>query len=321
MTKWGSQKVAVFGDASASMQCAIEAGAIFSSMSSVCLDGELSFFRTNLVESPYPKPQTVEETLEVCQTIQADGSTCPGACLLPYLESKIWLNTIGLVTDEEENLGNIPDGELENMTWITITTEEGEALQVVQSDGFLFNHHLKNYMDTVNQNVQLVVVCIGSGNPTFRYNLTQQGIVPQIKTNDGKRPDLTKFDTLLGQIVSWKKTVLEERRKKSMHVMMMTTMTKMIMVRVAVVRFWLSTIGLDEDARDGIRYHVVEHQVLFYADNRLLGATDPDWLQTAPTELVAIFEWVGLKANPRKTKSMVCFPGRIRTSVSLAGYK
>ena len=35
---------------------------------------------------------------------------------------------------------------------------------------------------------------------------------------------------------------------------------------------------------------------------------DPAWLQGAFTALVAIFDWVGLMTNVRKTVSMVCHP-------------
>jgi hypothetical protein len=43
-------------------------------------------------------------------------------------------------------------------------------------------------------------------------------------------------------------------------------------------------------------------------------------LQEALTRLVALFERVGLKTNPNKTKAMTCIPGRIRTRLSDDSY-
>jgi hypothetical protein len=83
------KKVAVFGDASASMQNAIEAAAIFASMVSVCFDGELSFFRADLLASPYAKPSNVHEALQVCEQIRADGTTSLASALWPYYANNI----------------------------------------------------------------------------------------------------------------------------------------------------------------------------------------------------------------------------------------
>ena len=49
---------------------------------------------------------------------------------------------------------------------------------------------------------------------------------------------------------------------------------------------------------------------LFYADDRMVGASDPEWLQGAFSALVAIFDRVGLQTNVDKTVSMVCHPCR-----------
>jgi len=174
--KWKNRadaKVAVFGDASASMQCAIEAATIFASMVSECFDGELSFFNHDLVSSPHTKPSTVRETLEVCDTIRADGTTSLAAALWPYYEAKKSMDMIVLVTDEEEN----------------------EKYQ-----GHLFAELLAKYKEEVNQKVTLIVVCVGNGNNKFRQDLTDANIEYRVVYIDGSRPDLVKFDALLGQI-------------------------------------------------------------------------------------------------------------------------
>ena len=47
---------------------------------------------------------------------------------------------------------------------------------------------------------------------------------------------------------------------------------------------------------------------VFYADDGMVGATDPKWLQGAFSALVAIFDRVGLLTNVDKTVSMACQP-------------
>ena len=49
---------------------------------------------------------------------------------------------------------------------------------------------------------------------------------------------------------------------------------------------------------------------VFYADDRMVGATDPKWLQGAFSALVAIFDTVGLQTTVDKTVSMACQPCR-----------
>ena len=59
--------------------------------------------------------------------------------------------------------------------------------------------------------------------------------------------------------------------------------------------------------------------VAFYADDGVLSARCPEWLQESFTILVGLFEHVGLRTNAQKTKVMTCIPGRIRASVSFRG--
>ena len=166
-------KVAVLGDASSSMQSAIEAATIFASMVSVCLDGELSFFSSGLVKSPYEKPQTVDETLEVCKQIRANGCTSLAAALLPYYEKKKIVDVFVLVTDEEEN---------------------------TRASNMFFAEMLSLYKKNVNPSVRLIVVCVGKGYVPFRDSLAQYDIDYRVVYIDGARADLAKFDALLGQI-------------------------------------------------------------------------------------------------------------------------
>ena len=49
---------------------------------------------------------------------------------------------------------------------------------------------------------------------------------------------------------------------------------------------------------------------MLYADDGMVGALDPAWLQGAFSALVAIFDRVGLQTNVDKTVSMVYHPCR-----------
>ena len=71
----------------------------------------------------------------------------------------------------------------------------------------------------------------------------------------------------------------------------------------AVVRHWLEGLRKDNDTREaeGGEGHF---SAVFYADDGMVGATDPQWLQGAFSALVAIFDRVGLRTNVDKTVSM-----------------
>lgn len=168
-----SSKVAVFGDASSSMQLAIEASTVFASMVSSCFSAELSFFASGLIKSPHEKPSTVNETLNVCSKIRASGCTSLAAALWPYYSKKIVMDTFVLVTDEEEN---------------------------TSCNGFRFAPLLAEYKKHVNENVNLIVVRVGRGYPPFQSSLESHGINYRVVGIDSTRPDLAKFDALLGQL-------------------------------------------------------------------------------------------------------------------------
>ena len=76
----------------------------------------------------------------------------------------------------------------------------------------------------------------------------------------------------------------------------------------AVVLHWL-TIAVQEAERRGERGREGRHQAaLFYADDGMLALSDPQWLQWSFTQLVGLFDRVGLKTNCNKTVSMTCRP-------------
>ena len=76
-----------------------------------------------------------------------------------------------------------------------------------------------------------------------------------------------------------------------------------------VVRHWLEGLqeAKEEKEADGGEGHF---SAVFYADDGMVGATDPQWLQGAFSALVAIFDRVGLLTNVDKTVRMACQPCR-----------
>ena len=61
---------------------------------------------------------------------------------------------------------------------------------------------------------------------------------------------------------------------------------------------------------------------MFYANDGMVGASDPAWLQSAFSALVAIFDRVGLLTNVDKTVSMACQPCRAGSGNQTAeGYR
>ena len=78
------------------------------------------------------------------------------------------------------------------------------------------------------------------------------------------------------------------------------------MVVDAVVRHWLEGLKNakeEEGAKGGGHFLAV-----FYADDGMVGASDPKWLQGTFSALVAIFDRVGLQTNVDKTVSMAFHP-------------
>ena len=80
------------------------------------------------------------------------------------------------------------------------------------------------------------------------------------------------------------------------------------MVVDAVVRHWV-TIAVTEAEKRRERGREGRYQAaLFYTNDGMLASSDPQWLQWAFTQLVGLFDRVGLKTNSGKTVSMTCRP-------------
>jgi len=187
---WSEQRkgnIVVLGDASASMTSAIQAATIMATMISVCFGAELSFFNGDFLASPYPRPSTVEQTLQNCRTIRASGCTSLAAALWPYYAQKQKVDRIFLVSDEGENSA---------------------------CHGFNFAELLQQYKKEVHEHVELIIICVDSGERYFRDSLESRGISYKVVTIDGARPDLTKFDALLGQMALGASEAMDEEENE-----------------------------------------------------------------------------------------------------------
>ncbi len=54
--------------------------------------------------------------------------------------------------------------------------------------------------------------------------------------------------------------------------------------------------------------------IAFFVDDGLVAARCPEWLQSSFNILITLFEWIGLWMNAKKTKVMMCLPGKIRVA-------
>ena len=74
---------------------------------------------------------------------------------------------------------------------------------------------------------------------------------------------------------------------------------------------------LEEEAIDVL---MATFFMFFYVDDVYLALWDPEFFQRALTILAKLFARVGLKTNVKKTQTMICTPGRIRTQLPAASY-
>ncbi len=77
---------------------------------------------------------------------------------------------------------------------------------------------------------------------------------------------------------------------------------------------------IDEEATHGRFEEASREIVAFFFDDGLVGSRDPVWLQGALNILVTLFESIGLRTNPDKTKVMTCIPGNIHVAHTEEAY-
>ena len=187
-------KVAILGDASSSMQIAINTSNIIAStLCSVC-NAELRLFRSD--DELLTSPTSVNDVIEMSKKNIAHSATAPAASLWPYYKSKTRVDIFIIVTDEEENTSHTGQS-----TW---------SYNKQENKGFMFAPLFKKYLEEVNSEAKLVFV-----------SFTQPGVdgfmVTSIKEHipgfdekmlvfkmDTQRPDLSKLDKILTRLMEWK---------------------------------------------------------------------------------------------------------------------
>ena len=98
-------RIAVLGDASASMQTAINSATIIGAMMSAIFEAELVFFNNKAFKSKIPMPGTTSDVLAVTEEVRANCSTSPAAALYEFYKRKQKIDIFLCVTDEQENTG------------------------------------------------------------------------------------------------------------------------------------------------------------------------------------------------------------------------
>ncbi|KAJ3070831.1 hypothetical protein HDU98_006172 [Podochytrium sp. JEL0797] len=165
-------RVAVFGDCSSSMSVAVNTASIMASIFTARLNAHLTFFHDDVVTPPL-QPTTTTEVLQIAKVIKAERCTAPAACLWPYFAAKTPIDLFIIVTDEEEN---------------------------TSCHGYQFAPLFKEYLDTVNPHAKLFFVSFLSVRTEGQMvvELKKLGIHAKQFRFDASRPDLSKFDELLG---------------------------------------------------------------------------------------------------------------------------
>jgi len=100
----GGATVAVLGDSSGSMECAIKGASTLASLLSVALSAELMFF----AETSYPPwggcaPRSAAQVLDVIAHTRAEHATSMASALYPYVERAQRVDLFVLVSDEMDN--------------------------------------------------------------------------------------------------------------------------------------------------------------------------------------------------------------------------
>lgn len=165
--------VSVAGDASASMQVAIETATIIASLMTALIKADLVFFNHKPLRPPIV-PKTIDDVLSVATFVKANGATSPASALYPLYAKKEKNKFLIFVTDEEENS---------------------------PYKGMFFADLLKKYLDEVNPEAKVLFMSfIEQNDPGMMVTELKSKLkldCLQLKLSK-KRPDLTKLDSFLG---------------------------------------------------------------------------------------------------------------------------
>lgn len=167
--------VVVAGDASYSMDVAVRTATVIGAVISLLADdARLKFFHVSLFDPPI-QPQTIREVVHVAEHVRADNMTAPGCLIEPYLREKKVVRCFVIVTDEVENVKHGAEYFPELFAKYYREVYPAEVVFV-------------SFLENVNRKGRMVTALESMGFSPIQFRL------------EGRRPDLTKLDSLLGVI-------------------------------------------------------------------------------------------------------------------------
>lgn len=190
-----SKQVAVLGDASSSMQVAVESATIIGAVICSMLEGSLTFFNGGDFR-PQVQPRTVEDVLAVSDQVRARGSTAPAASLYPFLRDKKKVDVFVCVTDEEENTDYTGN-------WCGGYRGSAGAKLAQGADAKDFAGVFESYLMQVNPGAKVFFVSFlrGTEDPgQMMRSMEARGLAERCQQFRFHRshPDLSKLSNLLG---------------------------------------------------------------------------------------------------------------------------
>eukprot|EP01059_Diplonema_ambulator_P033719 TRINITY_DN7191_c0_g1_i1.p1 TRINITY_DN7191_c0_g1~~TRINITY_DN7191_c0_g1_i1.p1 ORF type:complete len:903 (+),score=374.26 TRINITY_DN7191_c0_g1_i1:53-2710(+) len=244
--------LAVLGDCSGSMHVAVRAGSIIVSLLTALGSADLLFFNHKAID-PLFVPTTIKDVLMLSHFTKADGATSPASALERLYLARNKVETLLLVSDEEEN----------------------EPSHIMQKS---FTQLMKKYMEDVNKDVKVVLVSFLPSKPDpedlrpaeqqlngqMYLDLVEAGITPLQVRIDGNRPDLTKVDFLLGRLSS------ESKGYEISAELLMLMMSWVPLATVAELLTSLKALGNE------FVYHLVSTAVKTFVGLEPCGEKKPD---------------------------------------------
>ncbi len=193
--------VVVLGDASSSMQVAINTSSIITLLLCSLADAELHLFKDEDIPVEKP-PRSVADAVSFAKKMTASNSTSPAASLLPYYKAKKVIKTFIIVTDEEENTDYAG-----NTVWESI--QEGEKM---------FAKLYKRYCSEIHP-AQLIFISFTEPNRDGEMITALKKVIGDSTVSefvhvykfDKRNPDLTKLDYVLEKLAK----PVEEKGEKA----------------------------------------------------------------------------------------------------------
>lgn len=192
--------IVVLGDASSSMQVAVNTSSIITSLLCSLAKAELHLFRQG--DEPIDNPPTdVESAVAFAKRMRASGSTSPASSLAYYYDRKQVVKTFVVVTDEEENTSSKGKSQ-----WGASSMFGGKP---AESDGLMFAPLYKKYCQEV-YSAKLVFISFTDPNTDGQMVKDLKNIMGesafsefvQVFKFNVRNPDLNRLDYALEQMTT-----------------------------------------------------------------------------------------------------------------------